>query len=254
MKISTLIVDDMQLARERLRLVLSGDSEIEIVGESATGRDAVVAIESLCPDLVFLDVQMPKMTGFEVVEAIGPEKMPEVVFVTAFDDFALKAFEVNALDYLLKPVDEERLKNAVGRAKRQIKQADRNDIEERLLCLLGDVQTNKPQYLRRIPVKSAQQTILVLTEDIDWIGAAGNYLELHCGEEVHLIRERLHRLEPKLNPDQFIRIHRSTVVNIDRIKSLHSMFNGDYVLVLHNGVKLNLSRTYHEKLLERIYK
>jgi two-component system LytT family response regulator len=253
MKIRTLIVDDMKLARERLKLALADDPNIDIVGEAVNGREAISAIKNLRPELVFLDVQMPQMSGFEVVETVGVEQMPMVVFVTAFDEFALKAFETGALDYLLKPFDEERLLKTVGRVKRQIRQAGRGDLEARLLLLLGKVE-NKPEYVRRIPVKTAQHTTLVLTEDIDWIGGAGNYLELHCGKDVYLIRERLHQLEQKLDPQQFVRIHRSTIVNIDRIKTLHPMFNGDQLIILQNGAKLNLSRTYHEKLLAQIEK
>lgn len=251
MEIRTLIVDDMKLARERLKQALSGDTEIKVIGECANGHEAVIAIAKENPDLVFLDVQMPKMNGFEVVETIGAEKMPTVVFVTAYDEFALRAFEINALDYLLKPIDEERLAKTISRIKRQIKETGRGDIETRLLQLLGKVE-NKPGYSRRIAVKTAQHTILVATEDIDWIGGAGNYLELHVGKDVYLIRERFHKLEQKLDPDQFVRIHRSTIVNIERIKMLHPMFNGDHIIVLQDGVKLNLSRTYHEKLLEHI--
>ena len=251
MNIRTLIVDDMKLARERLKQALAADTEIEIIGECGNGREAVTAIKNLNPELVFLDVQMPKMNGFEVVETIGAEKMPTVVFVTAYDEFALRAFEINALDYLLKPVDEERLSKTVNRIKRQIIEAGRGDIENRLLQLLGKAE-NKLEYARRIPVKTAQHTILVTTEDIDWIKGAGNYLELHVGKDVYLIRERLHKLEQKLDPRQFIRIHRSTIVNIERVKTLHPMFNGDHIIVLQNGAKLNLSRTYHEKLLEHI--
>lgn len=251
MKIRTLIVDDMNLARQRLKHTLASDTEIEIIGEAANGNEAVNAIKNLRPDLVFLDVQMPKMGGFEVVETIGATQMPTIVFVTAYDEFALRAFEINALDYLLKPYEEERLQKTVQRVKSQIREAGRGDIEERLLQLLGKA-VQKPDYLKRIPVKTAQHTILVLTEDIDWIGGAGNYLELHVAKDVYLIRERLNQLEQRLNPEQFARIHRSTIVNIDRIKALHPMFNGDHLIILQNGARLNVSRSYHEKLLEMI--
>lgn len=243
----------MRLARERLKQAFSADDEIEVVGECNNGAEAVKAIKEIKPDLVFLDVQMPKMNGFEVVENISAEKMPMVVFVTAYDEFALRAFEINALDYLLKPVDEERLAKTILRIKLQIKEEGRGDIENRLLQLLGKVES-QAAYPKRIPVKTAQQTVLVATEDIDWIGGAGNYLELHVGKDIYLIRERLHKLEQKLNPEQFARIHRSTIVNIERIKTLNPMFNGDHVIILQNGAKLNLSRTYHEKLLELISK
>jgi two-component system LytT family response regulator len=180
MKIRTLIVDDMSLARERLKHALAADAEIEVVGEAANGRESVGAIWSLTPDLVFLDVQMPHMDGFEVVEEIGAERMPAVVFVTAFDEFALRAFEVNALDYLLKPFEEERLSKTVERVKRQLKKGERGSLEEKLLKLLDEV-PERSEYVKRIPVKTAQYTVLVVVEDIDWVGGAGNYMELNCG-------------------------------------------------------------------------
>jgi two-component system LytT family response regulator len=248
MKIRTLIVDDMQLARERIKMLLAADPEIEVVGECANGRQTVAAIKSLNPELVFLDMQMPKMSGLEVIAAVGAEQMPMVVFVTAYDEFALRAFEVNALDYLLKPFDDERFNKALDRVKRQIRQSQRGDFDERLLQMLGEVK-HKPVYFKRIPVKTAQYTILVLAEDIDFIKAAGNYIELHAGKDLYLIRERVHQFEQKLDPEQFVRIHRSTIVNINRIKTLHPMFNGDHIVILRDGAKLNMSRTYHEKLL-----
>ncbi len=251
MKIRTLIVDDMKLARTRLKQALAPDNEIEVIGECANGREAVAAIRELRPELVFLDIQMPKMSGFEVVEAVGAEQMPVVVFATAFDEFALKAFEVNALDYLLKPIDEERLAKTLARVKDQIAQTGRGDLGQRLLQLLGKL-PDKTAYIRRIPVKTARHTILLSTEDIDWIGSAGNYLELHAGKDMYLLRERLHRLEQKLDPARFVRIHRSTIVNADRIKALSPMFNGDQLIILQNGTKLNLSRTYSDKLLALI--
>lgn len=248
MNIRAIIIDDVELARERIRILLD-DDEIEIIGEAANGREAIQKIQTEQPDLVFLDVQMPKIGGFEVIEAVGIEKMPAVIFVTAYDEFALRAFEINAVDYLLKPFDKQRLKTATERAKRQIKREEpQSEIEERLRRLLREVKT-EPKYLKRIPVKSSRGTTLVLTEEIDWIGAAGHYLELHVGRETHLIREKLSTLEQKLDPVNFIRIHRSTIVNIDRIKSLHPLFNGDQLIILKNGQELNLSRTYHEKLM-----
>lgn len=248
MSIRTIIVDDVDLARERIKILLDV-AEFEIVAECANGREAIKAITSLKPQLVFLDIQMPKIGGFEVVEAIGVEDMPAVIFVTAYDEFALRAFEINAVDYLLKPFDEARLKKAVARAKREIEsQIPAAEMEEKLRRLLKEVRT-EPKYLKRIPVKSARHTTLVLTEEIDWISSAGHYLELHSDGEKHLIREQLSRLETKLDPEKFVRIHRSTIVNLDSIKSLHPLFNGDHVVVLKNGQELNLSRTYHERLI-----
>jgi two-component system LytT family response regulator len=249
MGIRTIIVDDVELARERVKILLD-DPEVEIVAECANGREAVRAITGLKPDLVFLDVQMPEVGGFEVVEAVGVEEMPAVIFVTAYDEYALRAFEINAVDYLLKPFDRERLNKSVARARRAIeRRVPAGEIEERLRRLLKEVRP-EPRYLRRIPVKSARDTTLISTERIDWVGAAGHYLELHVGGEVHLIREQLSRLEAKLDPEKFARIHRSVIVNLDSIKSLHPLFNGDHVVVLKDGRELNLSRTYHEKLMK----
>lgn len=248
MTIRTIIVDDVDLARERIRILLD-DTEFEIVAECANGREAIKAISSLNPDLVFLDIQMPKIGGFEVVETIGVEEMPAVIFVTAYDEFALRAFEINAVDYLLKPFDEERLKRAVARARREIgRELPAGDMEEKLRRLLKEVRPEQ-KYLKRLAVRSARHTILVLTEEIDWINSAGHYLELHAGDEKHLIREQLSRLEAKLDPEKFVRIHRSIIVNLDSIKALHPLFNGDHVVVLKNGQKINSSRTYHEKLI-----
>ncbi|HEX8249410.1 MAG TPA: LytTR family DNA-binding domain-containing protein [Pyrinomonadaceae bacterium] len=248
MSIRTIIVDDVDLARERIKILLD-DAEIEIVGECANGREAIEAILDLQPDLVFLDVQMPQIGGFDVIETIGVEKMPAVIFVTAYDEFALRAFEINAVDYLLKPFDEERLKKAVERARREIQRKEpANEIEERLRRLLKEVKT-EPKYLKRIPVKSSRGTTLVLTEEIDWINSAGHYLEIHAGRETHLIRERLSQIEQRLDPEIFVRVHRSIIVNLDRIKSLHPLFNGDHLIILQNGQELHLSRTYHEKLM-----
>jgi len=248
MSIRTIIVDDVELARERIRILLD-DPEVEIIAECASGREAIKAIGSLRPDLVFLDVQMPKVGGFEVVEAVGVEEMPAVIFVTAYDEYALRAFEAGAVDYLLKPFDEERLRKAVARARRVIeRRVPAGEIEEKLRRLLKEVGA-EPKYLRRIPVKSARDTTFILTGSIDWISSAGHYLEIHVGRERYLIREQLYRLEMKLDPEQFARIHRSAIVNLDRVKSLHPLFNGDHILVLKDGQELNLSRTYHEKLL-----
>ena len=212
-------------------------------------REAIETIQNLKPDLVFLDVQMPKIGGFEVIETIGAEKMPTVIFVTAYDEFALRAFEVNAVDYLLKPFDEERLAKAVARAKREIKKQEPSaEIEEILRKLLKEVKT-EPQYLRRIPVKSSRGATLVLTEEIGWIAAAGHYLELHAERDTHLICEKLSHIETRLDPRKFMRIHRSTIVNLDHIKLLHPLCNCDQLIILKNGVELSLSRTYYEKLM-----
>jgi two-component system LytT family response regulator len=199
MSIKTIIVDDVELARAQIKFLLD-DPEIEIVAECENGREAIETIRDLKSDLIFLDVQMPKIGGFDVIETIGVKEMPTVIFVTAYDEFALRAFDVNAIDYLLKPFDEERLARAIARAKREIKrEMSSSDIEEKLRKLLKEVKT-EPQYLRRIPVKSARGTTLVLTEEIDWITTAGHYLELHTRSKTHLIREKLSQLETRLDP------------------------------------------------------
>ena len=251
-EIKVLVVDDEFLGRERIRLLLGEHADIKIVGECVNGREAVEAIQNLKPDLVFLDVQMPKIDGVGVVEIIGAENMPAVIFVTAYDEYAIRAFEINAVDYLLKPFEKERFEKAVDRAKREIKrQESPAEIRENLLELLKEVK-NEPSYLKRIPVKSASGTIFVLIEEIDWISASGNYVELHIGNETHLIREKLSVMETKLDPRIFMRIHRSTIVNLDRIKSLHPMFNGDQLVILKDGRELNLSRNYYDKLIIRL--
>jgi two-component system LytT family response regulator len=248
MKIRTLIVDDMLLARKRVRRYLSADPELEIVGECADGQAAVAAIENLSPDLLFLDVQMPELDGFGVLEAIGAKRMPTVIFVTAYDQFALRAFEVHALDYLLKPFDRERVRKALERAKAQLRHRDSNVLDERLQALLKDLKTDS-RYLKRLAVKTAGRTVFLLAKEIDWIESAGNYLKLHAGRESHLLRERMSQLETRLDPAKFVRIHRSTLVNIDRIREMQPLFNGDQLITLRDGKQLTMSRTYRDKLL-----
>jgi two-component system LytT family response regulator len=248
MKIRTLIIDDMLLARKRVRRYLSADPEVEIVGECADGHEAISAIESLSPDLLFLDVQMPELDGFDVLKAVGAEKIPAVIFVTAYDQFALRAFEVHALDYLLKPFDRERVRKALERAKAQLKHQEAGILDERLQALLKDIRTES-RYLKRLAVKTTGRTIFLLTDEIDWIESAGNYLKLHTGRDAHLIRERMSQLEVRLDPEKFVRIHRSTLVNIDRIKEMQPLFNGDQLITLRDGKQLTMSRTYRDKLL-----
>ena len=252
MKIRTLIVDDMPLARELIKESLASETDFEIIGECEDGGDAINAIKTLKPDLVFLDVQMPGLGGFGVIKKIGIEQMPVVVFVTAYDEFAIKAFEVSALDYLLKPFEEEQLIRAVKRAKREVQKRQANDLNDHLRQLLATVKP-EAKYLKRLIVKSGTQTVLVQAEDIDWIGAAGNYLELHVGRETHLVRERISRMEQKLDPEKFARIHRSTIVNLDRVKTLKHLFNGDHLAILRDDTKLNMSRTFYEKLILQIH-
>jgi two-component system LytT family response regulator len=247
MKIKTIIVDDEALARGRLRQLLETETDIEIVSECSHGGEAVAAIKKESPQLVFLDVQMPELDGFGVLEKIRGEAMPVVVFVTAHDKFALKAFEVHAIDYLLKPFDKERFQAALKKARTHLKQSESSGLNERLSALLADLKP-EARHPDRIAVKVSGRVLLVRTAEIDWVEAADNYLSLHIGSEAHLLRETMTGLEGRLDPKQFIRISRSTMVNVERIRELQPMFHGDYVVILRDGTKLNLSRGYRDKL------
>ena len=249
MKIRTLIVDDEPLGRERIRTLLASDPEIEVIGEFPDGRQAIAAIEASRPDLVFLDVQMPVMNGFEVLDAIASDHMPAIIFVTAYDHYAVQAFEVHALDYLFKSFDRERFQAALQRAKGEIQRSKAGLLNERLAGLLEDLQA-KQKRLTRLVVKSGGRIVFLRTEEIDWVEAADNYVRIHSGRESHLIRETLQSLESRLNPEKFLRIHRSTLVNLDRIRELLPIFHGDYLVKLNDGTELTLSRSYREKLLE----
>lgn len=246
-----LIADDEPLARERLRMLLAKEDWVEIAGECENGPDAVAAIQRLQPDLVFLDVQMPGATGFDVIESVGAARMPPVVFVTAYDRYALRAFDVHALDYLLKPFDRERFLQALGRARQQIERQDAGALERRLLELVQDLRSSPPRP-ERFVIKSGGRVFFVRTDEIDWIEAAGNYVKLHVGSDAHLLRETMNALEAQLDPDVFFRIHRCHIVNIERVKELQPWFNGEYVVFLRNGARLTLSRGYREKLQGRI--
>ncbi|MDQ4123308.1 MAG: LytTR family DNA-binding domain-containing protein [Acidobacteriota bacterium] len=244
-----LIVDDEQLARERVRRHLRDEPDVEIVGEAGNGREAVTAIEEKKPDLVFLDVQMPEMNGFEVLKALNESKIPAIVFTTAYDQYAIQAFEFHALDYLLKPFTRERFKRAVRHAREQFEILRQSgNLDERLVSLLENLKARK--YLERIVVKTSGRVFFIKTDEIDWIEAAGNYLKLHVGRDAYLVRETMQSIETKLDPEKFFRIHRSTLVQIDRIKELHPLFGGDYAVILRNGTELSLSRNYRDRLPE----
>ncbi|HEU4386898.1 MAG TPA: LytTR family DNA-binding domain-containing protein [Blastocatellia bacterium] len=251
MKIRTLIVDDESIARDRVRRFLGSEPDIEIAGECGNGLEAVQAIRSLTPDLVFLDIQMPEMNGFEVLKTIGGDNLPAVVFVTAYDQFAIKAFEVHALDYLLKPFNKDRLRRAVRHAREQIKHGRSGSVDDRLLALLQDIKDGQ-KYLERLVVKSSGRVYFLKTGEIDWVEASGNYVTLHVGRETHLLRDTMNSLEGKLDPAAFLRIHRSRLINIDRIKELHPLFNGDYTVVLRDGTELTMSRTHRDRLLKLV--
>ena len=250
-KIRTLIVDDEPLARERLASLLMAEQDIEIVGQCRDGEEPVTAIVDHEPDLVFLDVQMPQMNGFEVIDAVGGDRMPLVIFVTAFDQHALRAFQVRALDYLLKPFDRERFSEALERARRQVEREETGDLGRRLLALVKDLRRDQPRA-ERLVVKSGGRLFFLRADEIDWVEAAGNYVRLHVGTTSHLLRETMNAIEGRLDPEKFFRIHRSRIVNMERIQELQPWVNGEYAVLLRTGTRLTLSRGYREKLQDRL--
>ena len=248
-KIRALIVDDEPLARDGVRLHLESQTDIEVVGEAVDGEHAVEMINSLRPDLVFLDVQMPGLDGFGVIETVGVDAMPAVIFTTAYDEFALRAFDANAVDYVLKPFDGDRLRRSLDQARTQIRGRRRSEIEERLIGLLAELH-GRGQYLERIIVRSGGRILILRTDDVDWLEAASNYVRIHAAGREYLLRETMTNLETRLDPAQFVRIHRSTIVKLNRIKELEPLFQGDYVLILEDGTRLTSSRGYRDRLQE----
>ncbi|MEO8448217.1 MAG: LytTR family DNA-binding domain-containing protein [Gemmatimonadota bacterium] len=244
------VVDDEPLARRGIVSLLRDDPEIEVVAECGDGRSAVTAIRERSPDLVLLDVQMPELDGFGVIDQVGPAEMPAVVFVTAYDQFALKAFEVSAVDYLLKPFDDARFHAAIARAKAAITREDTTAMGVKLLRLLqaAEPADRQAQYLSRIVVKTGAATHFVKVDDIDWIEAADYCSKLHLPGRSYVVRESMSHFEERLDPTRFFRAHRSTIVNLDRIKELQPYFKGDHVLVLADGTKLQLSKSRRGRL------
>jgi two-component system, LytTR family, response regulator len=234
-RIRTVIVDDEPLARSNLSVLLRLDPEIEIVRECSSGAEAVAEIRSAKPDLVFLDVQMPECDGFDVLELLGPDLAPAVVFVTAYDQYALRAFEAGALDYLLKPFDNARFERALDRARQKIARG-----------------RGLPRKLERLAIKSAGQIAFVKISEIDWIEAADYYACLHVGPKSHLLRRSMSELEQELDPASFCRIHRSAIVNLDRVRGLKLSEDGEYEVLLENGARLRLSRRYRKPLQSRL--
>ncbi len=247
MTIRTAIVDDEPLARRRIRHLLADQADVDVIAECTNGKEAIESLDAAPPDLLFLDIQMPEVDGFDVLQAIGAGRVPAVIFVTAFDQFALRAFEAQALDYLLKPFDDERFGAALQRARERIRQQQRGDLDHRLQALLDTVRGERG-YLRRLVVPSGHRSLFVRTEHIDWIEAERNYVRLHVGGKTYLLRENLTHIASSLDPAMFCRIHRSTIVNIDRIQSVETLFHGEYVVVLHDGTKLTSGRSYRRQL------
>ena len=253
-RIRTLVIDDEPLARERMRTLVGAEPDFDVVGEAGDGMEAVDAIREHSPDLVFLDIHMPKLDGFGVIDAVGADAMPPVVFVTAYDQHALRAFDVHALDYLLKPFDGDRFQETLERVRRQVESAENGDLGRRLLALVRDLKPGRAQTTNRLVVKSGGRLFFVRADEIDWIEAAGNYVRLHLGADTHMLRETMNSIESRLDPELFVRTHRSHIVNIERIKELQPWFHGEYVVILRNGHRLTLSRGYREKLQHRLGK
>jgi len=251
--IRTLIVDDEPVARRGIRQQLRSEADVEIIGECANGREAVAAIKKQTPDLLFLDVQMPLLDGFGVVSAIGVDNLPAVVFVTAYDQHAIRAFEVNALDYLLKPIDHDRFQKTLMRVRRQMDGAKTEPLEKKLASLLRHLEESKSEnerakYSERIAIKESDRVLFLGVDKIDWISAQGNYIQIHTAGSTHLLRETMNGIESKLDPEKFVRIRRSTIVCIERIKELQPLFNGEYAVILRNTTQLTSSRRYRHNL------
>ncbi len=241
MSVRAIIVDDEPLARKGLLRHLQAHAGIQVIRECGDGRAAVESILAERPDLVFLDIQMPEMDGFQVIERIGKHRMPLIVFVTAYDQYALSAFDANAVDYLLKPFRKERFERALARVMDRIKGNPETDMTERIAAAM-DALGRRQGYLQRIPVSQNGRIRLVAVEEIEWIEASGNYARLHSGTSIYEIRETLTSLERKLDPNGFARVHRSAIVNLHRVKEIHPWFHGHHVILLESGRKVRMSR------------
>jgi two-component system LytT family response regulator len=247
MKIRALIVDDEPPARELITTLLRDEPDVEVVGECANGRTALAAIERLSPDLVFLDVRMPGLDGFGVLKELPVERWPLIVFVTAYNEHAVRAFEIHALDYVLKPFEYDRLRLAVQRARMEMHKPDSAAQQTRLLALLEDLQ-GRAQSWDRVVVREAGRVTFLKPDEIDWVEAEGNYVCLHAGTKSHLLRETMNAAEARLAERKFLRVSRSALVNLERIKEWQPLFHGDSILVLKDGTRLTVSRVYREKL------
>ena len=247
-KIRALIVDDEPLARRGICQLLETEKDFEIAGEASNGREAVSKIEKFSPDLIFLDVQMPLLDGFSFIEKLGAENLPEIVFVTAYDEHAIRAFEAGAIDYLLKPINAERFQKTLERARRRVLSGENKLLENKLTDLLSNLKLPEENFLERIAVKENERIRFLDAKKIDWISSQGNYIEIHIEGEKFLVRETMDGIERKLNPREFLRIRRSKIVRIEQIKELHPLFGGEFEVVLKNGAKLSSSRRYRHNL------
>ncbi len=240
-----LIVDDQPLARRGVITRLKRFNDMEIAGECGDGASAVAKILELLPDLVFLDVQMPGMDGFEVLRALPRESLPSIIFLTAHEQHALRAFEVHALDYLLKPIDDERFAVAIQRARRLVESRSKAEFDQRILQLLDD---NSGKYASRFAVRTGSRIQVVFADEIEWVGTAGNYTEIHSGGKAHLLRETMNTLEERLDPAQFIRVHRSRIVRLKCVRELRAIGNREYIVKLSDGSEHRASRSYADQL------
>jgi two-component system LytT family response regulator len=248
--IRAIIADDERLAREKLRILLGSEPEVQIVAECPNGRQTVSAIRSCQPDMLLLDIQMPDLDGFEVLNEISSGEMPQVIFTSAYDQYAIRAFEAHALDYLLKPFDRDRLHAAIARASVEIRKSQDQDLTNRVLALLSTVRSGKrlPQFDERVTIRTNGRVVFLNLEEIHWIEAAANYVRLNTGKDSYLFRETISRISERLNPSQFVRIHRSMIVNVAGIKELIPVNSVEYVVVLHSGKELSCSRGYRSNL------
>jgi two-component system LytT family response regulator len=246
MEIRTVIADDEPLARSKLRLLLKQEADVRVVVECSDGQQTVEAVRNHRPDLLLLDIEMPRAGGFEVLQALGPEEMPVVIFTTAYDAYAVRAFEAHALDYLLKPFDQERLHRAMERAREHIT-LHRGAAAERIRAFLSQVASRKGMG-ERIAIKSVGRVVYVDASEIDWIEAAANYVHVHAGKDVHTMRESISHLAEKLDSARFVRVHRSVIVNVAKIRELQHCNSGEYIVVLRNGKELSCSRSYRSAL------
>ena len=245
-----LIVDDERLSRRRIRRLLTLEPKCEVIGECANGAEAVSTLAQTHPDILFLDVQMPELDGFQVIQALTQVK-PLIIFTSAYDEYALRAFEVHAFDYLLKPFDGRRFRESVQRAMARVAQERSGATDLRMYALFENL--SKPRRSPdRIAVRNNGRVVFVKLEDIDWIEASDNYVCLHCGRDTHIVRETMSELESRLDPAQFLRVHRSSIVNLDRIKELQPWFRGDYRVILRDGTELTLTKNHREKLESRL--
>lgn len=269
--IRVIVVDDEPIVRTGIRKLLAEEKDVTLVAECPDGKAAIEAIKKKSPDIVFLDVQMPEVDGFHVIKSLNPKKLPIIIFITAYDRYAVKAFELHALDYLLKPFGDERFKQALERARSSLGLKNQVDLNSRMFKMLESLRENQETleeatqllkgqketaYLNHIAIKSSGKISIIKIEEIHWIESADNYVRIHVHGGVHLLREKISDLERSLDPTKFVRIHRSAIVNIDRIKELKPLFHGDYLVVLHDATQLNLSRNYRDRLskvLNRVF-